>query len=76
MLDDDLMREAGKYSAARSKRGIVAEALATYVAVKSEEQRRLNYRERLAGVRSRLTKTGKKRTPAQELIRADRDRVS
>ena len=34
-LDHDLLEQAGKFSSARSKRAIVHEALATYVAVKT-----------------------------------------
>ena len=47
-LDDDLVVEAAKYSTARTKRRLIQEALATYIAVKSEERRRATYRERLA----------------------------
>ena len=72
-IDDDLLEQAGKYSAARSKRALVQEALATYVAVKSEERRRMSYRERLQKVRSA---TGKVRlgSDTRDLIRRDRDK--
>ena len=53
-LDDSLMAEAAKYSTARSKRRLIQEALATYIAVKSEERRRATYRERLVRVREGL----------------------
>ncbi len=71
-LDDDLVAEAAKYSTARSKRGLINEALATFVAVKSEERRRATYRERLARVRGQLAGV---RLPidSRDLVRSDRD---
>jgi Arc/MetJ family transcription regulator len=71
-LDDDLLSEAAKYSTVRSKRAIVHEALATYVAVKHEERQRRSYRERLQGVRSRAAGT-RLRTDTRDLLRKDRD---
>ncbi len=73
VLDDDLIAEARQYSKARSKREIVREALATYVAVKAEAQRMASYRERLAMIRRRLADAPVK-TPAREIIRLDRER--
>ena len=75
VLDDDLLGEAMKYSSARTKRGVVAEALATYVTVKEEEHRRARYKDRLGDVRARLLK-GKPLTSAHELIRAERERTT
>jgi Arc/MetJ family transcription regulator len=71
-LDDDLLAEAAKYSTVRSKRAIVHEALATYVAVKQEERRRLSYRERLQRVRSQAA-NARLRTDTRDLLRKDRD---
>ncbi|AKJ65022.1 type II toxin-antitoxin system VapB family antitoxin [Kiritimatiella glycovorans] len=73
VLDDALVQEAMQYSSARSKRMLVHEALATFVVVKREEQKRASYQERLADVRRRV---GERRMSlsAVEAIRADRKR--
>lgn len=73
ILDDSLLAEAMKYSVGRSKKAAVHEALATYVAVKTEQQRVANYRDRLASVRRRLSDASP-RTPVLKLLRADRER--
>ena len=75
VLDDELVQDAMQYSSARSKRALVQEALATYVVVKREEQKRASYRDRLADVRRRV---GERRmsVSATEAIRADRQRES
>ena len=71
-LDDELVAEAARYSTATSKKAIIHEALATYVASKREERRRITYRERLARVRSKTdTLTGPVGT--HDLVRKDRD---
>jgi Arc/MetJ family transcription regulator len=72
VLDDDLLTSAMKYSSGRSKRAVVREALATYVAVKTAEQRSAAYRDRLAGVRRRMADKPVK-TPVRDILRADRD---
>ena len=71
-LDDQLLAEAARYSTARSKRRLIHEALATFVAVKAEERRRATYRERLEQVRGRVAAL-RLRSDSRELIRADRD---
>jgi len=71
-LDDQLLAEAAKYSTARSKRRLIHEALATFVAVKAEERRRATYRERLEQVRGRVAAL-RLRSDSRELIRTDRD---
>jgi Arc/MetJ family transcription regulator len=71
-LNDDLMTEAQKYSKARSKKALVEEALAAFVAMKAEERRRWTYRERLEGVRSRTTAV-RLRSDTREILRKDRD---
>ena len=72
-LDDDLLTAAGKYSSARSKRALVHEALATYVAVKGEERRRATYGERLARLRARTARLHLGED-TRDLLRRDRDR--
>ena len=71
-LDDELLAEARKYSAARSKRGIVAEALAVYVATKHAERRRQTYRERLRDVRQKAAAV-RLRSDVRDIVRRDRD---
>ena len=72
VLDDDLLAEAMKYCAARSKRAVVREALATYVTVKAEQQRVASYRDRLAMVRRRLADVSLRKTVVDR-IREDRE---
>lgn len=74
VLNDDLVREAMQYSTARTRRALVEEALATYVAVKAEERRRATYRERLRILETRLRDVRLRERPA-DLLRADRERA-
>lgn len=74
VLDDDLLREAMKYSRARSKRALVDEAIRTFVKVRSAEQRTVEYREKLRSLGPRLRSIKLGQAPT-ELLRADRDRV-
>lgn len=73
VLDDDLLAEAMKYCAGRSKKAVVREALVTYVTVKAEQQRTASYRERLAIVRRRVADLSLRKT-AHEMVREDRER--
>jgi Arc/MetJ family transcription regulator len=73
VLDEDLVREAMRFSRARTKRALVAEALQTFVAVKTAERRRATYRERLRRLDSRL-RTLRLRERPTVLLRADRER--
>jgi Arc/MetJ family transcription regulator len=73
VLDDRLLGEAMRYSRARTKRGVVEEALRTFVEVKSGEERRSSYEERLAGILAR-TQALRLRQSAAQLIREDRER--
>jgi Arc/MetJ family transcription regulator len=54
-LDDALVEEALRYSSARTKRALVAEALRTFVEVRAAQLRRSGYQERLASIRSRTS---------------------
>jgi Arc/MetJ family transcription regulator len=71
-LNDDLLAEAQKHSKARSKRALVEEALAAFVAMKAEERRRSTYKERLDSLRHR-TKAVKLRSDSRDILRKDRD---
>jgi len=71
-LSDDLLAEAQKHSKAKSKRALVEEALAAFVAMKAEEQRRATYRERLDSLRHK-TKALRLRSDTRDILRKDRD---
>ena len=71
ILNDELLEEAMKYSQARSKRGVVEEALATYVAVKDKERRRATYGERLKQLQSK-TQSVRLRSDSRDIVRQDR----
>jgi len=71
-LNDELIARAQKYSTARSKRALVNEALATYVAVRTEEEKRRTYQERLEGIRKQARAICIK-TDTRKIIRQDRD---
>ena len=71
-LSDDLLAEAQKHSKARSKRALVEEALAAFVAMKAEERRRSTYKERLDNLRQR-TKAVRLRSDSRDILRKDRD---
>jgi Arc/MetJ family transcription regulator len=71
-LSDDLLAEAQKHSKARSKRALVEEALAAFVAMKAEERRRTTYKERLDSLRLK-TKALRLRSDTRDILRKDRD---
>ena len=71
-LDDGLLAEAFRFSANRSKKELVHEALAAYVAAKQDERRRLSYKERLLKVRAE-TERLRVRPGAHDIVRHDRD---
>ena len=73
VLNDKLIREALRYSQARSKRGVVEEALETYVAVKEQEIKKQSYAERLARMRKKLAKVSIDES-SQDIVRRDRER--
>ena len=71
-LNDHLLAEAKKHSKARSKRALVEEALAAFVAMKAEERRRSTYKERLDSLRHK-TKAVRLRSDTRDILRKDRD---
>jgi Arc/MetJ family transcription regulator len=73
VLNDELLGEAMRLSARRSKRAVVEEALRTYVAVKRAERAREASRQRLQRIseRSRGLKLGER---PGDVLRAARDR--
>jgi Arc/MetJ family transcription regulator len=72
VLNDELIREAKRYSKAKTKRALVEEALRTLVRVRSEEQRRATYRDRLHALEGKLAGLVLHDSPA-ELLRQDRE---
>lgn len=72
-LDDDLVREAQRLSHAKSRRGLIEEALRTFVTIRSTEDRKARYVEALRQLEPKL-KGLKLSEPPLALIRADRDR--
>lgn len=71
-LNDQLLAEAQKHSKARSKRALVEEALAAFVAMKAEERRRSTYKERLDSLRHR-TRAVRLLSDTRDILRKDRD---
>ncbi len=73
VLNEELLREAARYAKGRSKRALVEEALQTFVAVKSAEQRQASYRERLSALEARVGQLRLRQSPSR-LLREDRQR--
>jgi len=72
-LDEDLLKEARKYSHATTKRALVAEALTTFIEVKAAAQRRESYLERLRELQVQLANAQLREKPSA-LLRQDRSR--
>jgi Arc/MetJ family transcription regulator len=72
VLDDELVREAMRYSKAKTKRALVEDALRTLVRVRTEENRRSSYQDRLVALRNRLAGLTF-RESAVDMIRQDRE---
>jgi Arc/MetJ family transcription regulator len=72
VLNDDLVREAMRYSAARTKRALIEDALRTLVRVRAEERRRQSYRDRLSDLERRLRGLTI-RESSLDLLRQDRE---
>ncbi len=72
VLDDGLVREAMRYSNAKTKRALIDDALRTLVRVRAEESRRKSYRDRLIAVQNRLAGLSF-RESTTEMIRQDRE---
>lgn len=73
VLNDDLVREAMQYSTSRTKRGLIEEALQTFVTVKAMEERRRTYATRVQDLQARLGQV-KLRTSPTDFVREDRQR--
>ena len=73
VLNEDLLREAMKYSRATTKRALVEEALRTYVEVKAAAERRRTYADRVRDLDRKLQDLRLRESPT-EILRADRNR--
>ncbi len=71
-LNENLLAEARKYSKAKTKRALVEEALAAFIAMKEEEKRSRTYKERLQSLRAK-TASVRLRSDTRTLLRQDRD---
>lgn len=71
-LNENLLAEARKYSKARTKRALVEEALAAFIAMKEAEKRFRTYKERLQELRAK-TASVRLRSDTRTLLRQDRD---
>ena len=72
VIDDTLLRDAKRYSAKKTTRAVIEEALATFVRLKAEEERRQTYRERLHDLRGKMGALRLSESPSS-VLRADRN---
>ena len=73
VLNEDLLREAAKYTGPISKRAIVEQALRTFVEVQDQKHRLATLEERVHDIDERLGKVVL-RVPASVILKADRQR--
>jgi Arc/MetJ family transcription regulator len=73
VLNDDLVREAMKYTSVRTKRALIEEALRNFVEVKAAEERRRTYGERVRVLQERLAGVVL-RSSSVDLLREERQR--
>ena len=73
VINNELLREAGSYTTARTKKAIVEEALTTFVRIKAKERRTASYNDRLAEL-DRKIEGIRLRKPPSAILREDRDR--
>lgn len=72
-LDDELLAQARRFARARTKRGVVEEALREFVQTRRAQEARTAYRERLEALQRRMPRG--LAVAAHDLIREDRDRA-
>jgi Arc/MetJ family transcription regulator len=72
VLDEELVREAMRYSKAKTKRALVEDALRLLVRVRAEENRRRSYQDRVAAVQHRLARLTF-RESVVDILRQDRE---
>jgi Arc/MetJ family transcription regulator len=74
VLNDELMREAMRFSRSRSKTALVEEALNLFVVVKAREQQLSSYADRVRKLQQTLA-AKKFRDSGIEILKHDRERV-
>jgi len=73
ILNDELVREARRFSIERTKTGLVEEALRTFIEVKAAEQRRATYTQRVSDLDRKLSGLVLRESP-ESVLRSDRER--
>ena len=73
VLNDDLLREAAKYSSSKTKRGILEEALQSFIQKKASERKTMTYRDRLRRLDAELSGIRLRETPLQ-ILRESREK--
>lgn len=74
VLDEEILREARKYSSARTQRGLLEEALRTFVETKAAERRTENYRSRVRALDRKAAGLVLRESP-HRILRSDRARA-
>ena len=73
VLNEDLLREAGKYSSAKTKRSLVEESLKVFIQTKASERKVTTYQERLRRLDKELTGLRLRESP-HKVLREARER--
>jgi Arc/MetJ family transcription regulator len=73
-LDEALLREAKRHARARTKKGIVEEALRVFIATRAAEAKTRSYRDGVQSLETKLAGLRLRRSPS-EILREDRSRV-
>lgn len=73
LLNDELLREARRFSQARTKTGLIEEALRTFIEVKDAERRRTTYSQRVQELDRKLAGLVLREGP-ESVLRSDRER--
>ena len=73
ILSDELIREARRFSQARTRTGLIEEALRTFIEVKDAERRRVTYSQRVQELDRKLAGLILREGP-ESVLRADRER--
>ena len=72
VLNDELLQEAARYAQRSTKKGVIEEALKTFIRVKAEERQKITYEQRLEKLQHKLAGLTLRESPLQ-LLRKDRD---
>ena len=73
ILSDQFIREARRYSQARTRTVLIEEALRTFIEVKDAERRRVTYSQRVQELDRKLAGLILREGP-ESVLRADRER--